>query len=96
MKPIGVHVELEARQIVMELEEEIPEIVLEVEDYIGGTGATPPDYYDGEYEVVPKTSPQVLGTKHKTMERDVSVAEIPFHEFSNEYGGMTAVIGGIL
>lgn len=96
MNPIGVHVELEARQIVMELEEEIPEIILEVEDYIGGTGGAPPDYYDGEYEVVPKTSPQILRTEHKTMKSDVSVAEIPFHEISNEYGGATAVIGGIL
>lgn len=96
MNPIEAYIELEERSIVMELEEEIPEIILEVEDYIGGTGSAPPDYYEGEYEVVPKISPQILWTKHKTMERDVSVAEIPFHEFSNEYGGTTAVIGGIL
>lgn len=79
--------------IYMEIKEP-PEIVLEVEDYIGSGGA-PPDYYEGEYNVIPKTAEQKLDTKQKTMRSDVTVEKIPVHEFSND-SGTTIVIGGIL
>lgn len=94
MKPLDIHVELEVKPIFMEMEEP-PEIVLEIEDYVGGHGGAPPDYYEGEYEVIPKVKEQSLATKQKTMRKDVKVAEIPLHEFSNEFG-TTVVIGGIL
>lgn len=92
MNPMEAHIEPEANQISIEMED-LPEIVLEVSDYIGGIGGA--DYYDGEYEVIPKAEEQSLATKGKTMRKDVTVAEIPFHEFSNNFG-TTAVIGGIL
>lgn len=94
MNPIEAHVELDIKPVLMEMEEP-PEIVLEVEDYIGGSGGVPPDYYEGEYEVIPKTVEQKLDTKQKTMREDVMVEKIPVHEFSND-SGTTIVIGGIL
>lgn len=95
MNPINAHVELEIKPVMMEMEEVSPEIVLEVDDYIGGSGGSPPNYYEGEYDVIPKATEQKLLTKHKTMRDDVTVAEIPVHEFSND-SGTTIVIGGIL
>ena len=50
-----------------------------------------PDPYDGEYVVIPKTVGQVLETKFKSMERDVTVKEIPYAETTNETG-ITVVI----
>lgn len=94
MNPIEAHVELDIKPVYMEMEEPT-EIILEVEDYIGGGGGAPPDYYEGEYEIIPKTVEQKLDTKQKTMREDVTVAEIPVHEFSND-SGTTIVIGGIL
>ena len=44
------------------------------------------DPYEGPYLVIPKTSEQVLETKHKNMRDDVTVTEIPYAETSNVYG----------
>lgn len=92
MNPLEAYIEPEVNQISIEMED-LPEIVLEVSDYIGGIGEA--DYYDGEYEVIPKTEEQNLATKGKTMRKDVMVEKIPVHEFSND-SGTTIVIGGIL
>ena len=50
--------------------------------------------YEGEYEVTPSSSQQVLETKHKLMADDVTVREIPYYQTSNESGGYTIYIGG--
>ena len=50
------------------------------------------DQYDGPYEIIPKTEPQVLRTKEKTMMDDVTVREVPYFEVSNQFGGNTVYI----
>lgn len=52
-------------------------------------------FYNGSYNLVPKVVLQAIETKDKVMKDNVTVAEIPFHEVSNETG-TTVVIGGIL
>ena len=51
--------------------------------------------YKGDYKVIPKISEQKMHTKNKMMKENVTIEQIPFHEFSNETG-TTLVIGGIL
>lgn len=68
--------------------EESPIINLTIEE---GSGGTLP-YYDGDYNVVPKVTSQVLSTKNKSMRNDVTVEEIPYSEVSNPQGGLTATI----
>lgn len=53
------------------------------------------EFYDGSYNLVPKVVSQSIKTKDKVMKDNVTVAEIPFHEVSNETG-TTVVIGGIV
>lgn len=49
--------------------------------------------YRGDYEVIPKvSSDQVLSTKDKKMNRDVTVFKVPYWETSNE-SGITVYIG---
>ena len=50
------------------------------------------DWYNGQYEVVPKRQDQTLPTKDKTMREDVTVFEIPYFQTANPYGN-TYVIG---
>lgn len=52
------------------------------------------EFYEGSYNLVPKVVSQAIETKDKVMQDNVTVAEIPFHEVSNETG-TTVVIGGI-
>lgn len=49
------------------------------------------DVYDGDYLVIPKTSPQLLETKDKMMLDDVTVTAIPYWETHNP-DGMTVYI----
>lgn len=49
--------------------------------------------YIGEYTVTPKTTSQTLATRHKTMQDNVMVLEIPYYETTNEQGGYTVIIG---
>lgn len=50
--------------------------------------------YDGDYIVIPKAfTEQVLETKEKKMEDNVTVKEIPYYETSNIEGGSTVYIG---
>lgn len=58
----------------------IPEVIL-------------PDYYEGDYNVTPHFSEQVLETEDKVMRDDVTILEIPVVRTSNPYGGDTIVIG---
>ena len=59
---------------------------------IGGGGRLPD--YEGEYIVTPKVSDeQVLPTKNKSMQDDVTVLKVPYEEVTNLGGGYTAVIG---
>lgn len=51
------------------------------------------DYYDGEYEIIPKVrEEQILSTREKTMRRNVRVLEIPYYETTNP-NGTTVYIG---
>lgn len=59
------------------------------------TGGGEYDFYEGSYNLVPKVVSQAIETKDKVMQNNVTVAEIPFHEVSNETG-TTVVIGGIV
>ncbi len=70
-------------------------IELEVRDYIGTYTPEGIESYEGDYTVIPKTTEQEMHTKNKMMKDNVTIQQIPFHEFSNETG-TTVVIGGIL
>lgn len=70
------------------------DIDIESDIVIVGSGDRLPDY-TGPYEAIPKAQSQTLETKDKSMKDNVTVAEIPYHEVSNETG-TTVVIGGIL
>lgn len=52
------------------------------------------DFYDGEYEVTPKVTEQILETKSKVMIKNVTVKEITKAVFDNEKG-LTVQIGEI-
>ena len=45
-----------------------------------------PDPYEGPYTVTPTIEEQVLLTKYKNMEQNVTVEEIPYAETTNDYG----------
>lgn len=48
--------------------------------------------YEGDYEVIPKVTSQVLKTKQKVMTDDLTVKEVPVYEVSNTSGGTTIYI----
>lgn len=52
------------------------------------------DIYDGEYIVDPSFEQQVLATRNKTMEDDVTVNAIMVSRTTNASGGYTVYIGG--
>lgn len=49
--------------------------------------------YDGDYEVVPKVSEQVLATADRHMRKNLVVQKIPYFEVDNIQAGQTAIIG---
>ena len=49
--------------------------------------------YQGETEIEPKTIPQTLETKNKSVLSDINVLKIPYFETSN-IKGTTVIIGG--
>ena len=57
--------------------------------YTGG------EEYDGDYEVIPKFTEEVLKTKNKLMKDNVVVYPIEVARVSNPSGGTTVYIGGI-
>ena len=51
-------------------------------------------YYDGTYSVRPKMYEGItLATKSKAMRDDVSISKIPRYEVSNDFGGITLIMG---
>ena len=52
------------------------------------------EYFNGDYEVIPKIESQSLETKDKLMSKDVLIKSIPYYEVSNPAGGTTFIIGG--
>lgn len=79
----------------LKIEQKTIPIELEIKDYIGAYSPEGIETYDGDYSVVPKAKEQKMYTKSKMMKDNVTIEQIPFHEFSNETG-TTVVIGGIL
>lgn len=55
--------------------------------YMGG------EPYDGEYDVVPRLTQQILETKDKLLEQDLVIEKIPITSVSNQSGGNTIIIG---
>ena len=51
--------------------------------------------YSGSYEVIPRVSAQSLPTKDKSLDKDILVRAIPYHEVENTERGTTAIIGGV-
>lgn len=58
-----------------------------VTELVGG------EIYTGNYSVVPLVEPQILATKYKVLNDNVTIHEIPYAEVSNDSGGTTATIG---
>lgn len=52
--------------------------------------------YEGEYEVTPKISSQILPTAKKLMKDDMTIKAIPYFDVSNTAGGQTIYIGSEL
>lgn len=51
------------------------------------------DPYEGAYEVTPKAwKEQILPTKNKIMDDDVTVFKVPYYETSNVHDGLTVFI----
>lgn len=67
----------------------VNEYLIECEFEIGSGGRLP--YYEGEYEVVPKTIDQTLSTERKSMKQDIKVVAIPTEEVSNLCGTTFAI-----
>lgn len=51
------------------------------------------EHYKGNYEVTPKTTPQVMQTRNLIMDNDVLINKIPYSESDNSAGGTTITIG---
>ena len=51
------------------------------------------EHYKGNYEVTPKTTPQVMQTRNMIMDDDVLINKIPYFETGNNFGGNTVYIG---
>lgn len=81
MYPLEIRIPLKVRQD--------QRIKLKITD--GGGGLLP--VYTGETEITPKTVPQIVETKNKSVLSDINVLGIPYFETSNPKG-MTAIIGG--
>ena len=81
MLPLEIHIPLKIK--------EEQNIKLKISE--GGGGIYP--VYDGETEVEPKTIPQTLETKNKSVLSDINVLKIPYFETSN-IKGTTVIIGG--
>ena len=79
----------------LKIEQKAIPIELEIKDYIGTYTPEGIEQYEGDYTITPKVSEQKMQTKNKMMKDNVTIQQIPFHEFSNETG-TTVVIGGIL
>lgn len=56
--------------------------------YTGG------EKYDGEYQVTPKFTEEILETKDKLMKENVTISPIGVARVSNPSGGTTVYIGG--
>lgn len=52
--------------------------------------------YDESYLVQPKVVSQVLSTASKVLTDDITIDGIPYSAVSNDKGGLTATIGGIM
>lgn len=64
----------------------IPEVIKGIADDV--------EVYTGDYDVIPKVSPQSLETAEKLLTKDVTIEAIPYYEVSNSSGGVTVIIGG--
>ena len=54
------------------------------------------EHYTGAYIVEPAWEEQVLPTKHKLMDNDVTIESIYIARVSNHAGGKTVYIGGVI
>ena len=80
----------------VDLETEISKEEFELDLEMKYSSANIEDVYDGEYEVDPSFDTQVLQTRRKLMENDLTVNAIEVSRVSNQYGGKTVYIGGII
>lgn len=78
----GLWITLEPDELELNLEFELGTL-------IRGGGGIP---YEGPYQVTPKVNEQILLTRDKTMEDDVTIFEIPYSSVSNPQGGETVNI----
>lgn len=58
----------------------------------GITVISSPEYV-GPYDIVPLFSEQVLQTEKRLMTKNVTIEKIPQYEVSNDYGGVTLIMG---
>lgn len=63
---------------------------------IGQSGGSFPKY-EGDYEITPSMSEDItLETAKKLMTDDVTVKKVPRYDVTNEAGGKTVYIGGMV
>lgn len=61
------------------------------EEYIPYHTTELPDY-EGEYEIIPRLSSQVLATNERVMRSDMTIDGIPSYRTTNVGGGYTVII----
>lgn len=54
------------------------------------------EVYDGDYDVTPQVTPQVLQTRQKLMREDLRVKAIPYYDVANLAGGSTVYIAAVI
>ena len=82
----GGHVNVVTKETHIEVADQ-PKTEIEVK-----TGFIIGNPYEGTYVITPTASGYSLPTKSKTMKDDLTVNAIPYHETSNESGGITCSI----
>lgn len=51
------------------------------------------EVYEGQYDITPKVTEQIMQTANKYMIDDVTIRKIPVYKVSNTSGGTTVYIG---
>lgn len=89
---VGISVKPFEHRVGVSVKENTNRVAIKVSEGNGG-GTKPLPYYDGDYEVTPRKQEIVLATKNKSMEKDVTVFQIPYSIVKNTQGGLTVTIG---
>lgn len=69
----------------------VPQEIVSV--HVSGTTIVSSPEYVGPYDIIPMFSEQILQTEKRVMTKNVTIEKIPQYEVSNDYGGVTLIMG---